>query len=81
MPQRDLNLVDFREQITTRVLSIYTKEICSVFVDRNGLLDVWIATKVETTLWGPDIRQTLIDAHEFAIQQEQKSHTRLKAAE
>ncbi len=80
LSQKDLDLKVFREQVTVRVLRIYTQEICSVFVDRGGLLDVWTVTKVETTFWGPEKRKILLDAQNLAIEQKEDTETKLEAA-
>ena len=81
LPQRDLVPTVFREQVMVRVLSIYTQEICSVFLDRDGLLDVWTTTRVETAFWGPDKGEILHIAKNQAIKQKEDTETKLKIVE
>ena len=81
LPQKDLELKHFRRQVTVRVLRIYTQEICSVFLDRGGLVDVWTSIKVETAFWGTDKRKVLFDARNLAIKEKETTETKLKSAE
>lgn len=73
-----MELQVFRRQLTVRVKVLYLRDIYSIFADRGGLLEVWVAKTVEMAFWGPEKRQKLIEERDEAIQQEEESAIKLK---
>ncbi|KAI8597230.1 hypothetical protein EDD21DRAFT_311082 [Dissophora ornata] len=72
-----LPLDTFKEQVTARVMDVYIRDICSVFVGKDQLLDIWTNSVVEEAFMGPKREQQLEKQYEQALAQKVESELAL----